>query len=154
MMNGPNHLTLALARDRLRRRELSARELTEAHLAAIEAASALNAYVTVSAEKARAMAEASDERLARGEGGPLEGLPLGIKDLFCTRAIPTSAGSRILGGFVPPYESTVTARLWAAGAVCLGKLNLDEFAMGSSNETSCHGGVVNPWTRQTSSWAW
>ena len=146
-MSGPNHLTLAQARDRLRRRELSARELTDSHLAAIERASGLNAFVTVSADKARAMAAASDERLARGEGGPLEGLPLGIKDLFCTQGIVTTAGSRILGGFEPLYESTVTSRLWAAGAVCLGKLNLDEFAMGSSNETSCHGGVVNPWTR-------
>jgi aspartyl-tRNA(Asn)/glutamyl-tRNA(Gln) amidotransferase subunit A len=146
-MSELTHLTLADARERLRRRSVSARELVDAHLDAIDAASRLNAFVTVTADKARAMAVAADERLARGEGGPLEGLPIAIKDLFCTAGVPTGAGSRILGGFVPPYESTVTAKLWAAGAVCLGKLNLDEFAMGSSNETSCHGGVVNPWTR-------
>jgi aspartyl-tRNA(Asn)/glutamyl-tRNA(Gln) amidotransferase subunit A len=146
-MSELSRLTLAQARDRLRKREVSARELTEAHLTAIEEASGLNAFVTVTGDKARAMADAADERLARDGGGPLEGLPVAIKDLFCTADVPTSAGSRILGGFVPPYESTVTGKLWSAGAVCLGKLNLDEFAMGSSNESSCHGGVVNPWTR-------
>ena len=91
------------------------------------------------------MASASDERLGNGRGGPLEGVPLGIKDLFCTEGITTTAGSKILGNFVPQYESTVTANLWAAGAVLLGKLNLDEFAMGSSNENSAFGPVLNPW---------
>src|SRR5918995_5633385 len=100
-------------------------------------------------EKALAMAEASDARLARGEGGPLEGLPVAIKDLFCTEGVLTTAGSHILDGFVPPYESTVSRKLWEAGAVCLGKTNLDEFAMGSSNMTSHFGGVRNPWTRRT-----
>ncbi len=140
-------LTLAAARDLLRSRKVSARELTDAHLAAIERRKDLNAFVTVTAEKALAMAEAADGRLARGEAGALEGLPVAIKDLFCTAGVQTTAGSRILQGFVPPYESTVTARLWQAGAVCLGKLNLDEFAMGSSNETSAFGNVVNPWTK-------
>ena len=96
------------------------------------------------------MARASDARLAKGEGGPLEGIPLGIKDLFCTKGVRTTAGSRILDGFKPPYESTVTANLWRDGAVMLGKLNMDEFAMGSSNETSCFGPVVNPWRRKGS----
>ncbi len=91
------------------------------------------------------MAKASDAKLAAGEGRPLEGVPLGIKDLFCTEGVRTTAGSNILGNFVPPYESTVTTNLWNAGAVCLGKLNLDEFAMGSSNETSAFGPVLNPW---------
>jgi aspartyl-tRNA(Asn)/glutamyl-tRNA(Gln) amidotransferase subunit A len=138
-------LTLAEARDALKRREFRATELTDAYLAAMEAARGLNAYITETPEKAREMAAASDARLARGEAGPLEGIPLGIKDLFCTEGVRTTAGSRILGEFVPPYESTVTANLWAAGAVCLGKLNLDEFAMGSSNETSAFGPVLNPW---------
>jgi aspartyl-tRNA(Asn)/glutamyl-tRNA(Gln) amidotransferase subunit A len=140
-------LTLAETQGCLARREVSAIELAEAHLAAIAAAAELNAFVTVTGDRARAMAAESDRRLARGEARPLEGLPLAIKDLFCTAGAPTAAGSRILDGFVPPYESTVTRNLWAAGAVCLGKTNLDEFAMGSSNMTSCHGPVINPWTR-------
>src|SRR5207249_7110898 len=101
-------------------------------------------------DKARLMAEASDRRLAAGEAGPLEGVPLGVKDLFCTEGIHSQAASRILDGFKPPYESTVTARLWRDGAVMLGKLNMDEFAMGSSNETSCYGPVVNPWRARDS----
>src|SRR5437773_3143701 len=96
------------------------------------------------------MARASDERIATGEGGPLEGIPLGIKDLFCTKGTRTTAGSRILDEFTPTYESTVTSNLWRDGAVMLGKLNNDEFAMGSSNETSCFGPVVNPWRRDGS----
>ena len=140
-------LTLTAAREALRRREISARELTEAHLRAMEAARDLNAYITETPERALAMAEAADARLARGEGELLEGLPLAIKDLFCTEGILTTAGSHILDGFVPPYESTVTRRLWEAGAVCLGKANLDEFAMGSANVTSYYGPVRNPWTR-------
>jgi aspartyl-tRNA(Asn)/glutamyl-tRNA(Gln) amidotransferase subunit A len=138
-------LTLTDARDGLKAKRFSAVELTQAHLKAIEAARALNAYVLETPEAALAMAKASDARLARGEGGPLEGVPLGIKDLFCTKGTRTTAGSTILGNFVPPYESTVTAQLWRDGAVMLGKLNNDEFAMGSSNETSAFGPVASPW---------
>jgi aspartyl-tRNA(Asn)/glutamyl-tRNA(Gln) amidotransferase subunit A len=140
-------LTLAAARDGLKRRAFSARELAQAHVEAAEAARSLNAFITETPEKALAMAEASDARLARGEGGLLEGLPVAIKDLFCTEGVLTTAGSHILDGFIPPYESTVTRKLWEAGAVCLGKTNLDEFAMGSSNMTSYYGSVRNPWTR-------
>ncbi|MEP4560913.1 MAG: amidase family protein, partial [Nitratireductor sp.] len=139
-------LTIAEARARLRGRDVSAAELTEAYLEAIEAANpALNAYVVVTHDKARAMAAASDARLATGEGGALEGIPLGIKDLFATEGVHTQACSHILDSFKPRYESTVTANLWADGAVMLGKLNMDEFAMGSSNETSYYGPVKNPW---------
>ena len=141
-------LTLAEARDRLAAREISASELTNAYLSAIEAANpSINAYVAVTPDRAREMAARSDEKLARGEGGALEGIPLGIKDLFATEGVHTQACSHILDGFKPPYESTVTANLWADGAVMLGKLNMDEFAMGSSNETSHYGNVVNPWRR-------
>ncbi|MCO5057057.1 MAG: Asp-tRNA(Asn)/Glu-tRNA(Gln) amidotransferase subunit GatA [Rhizobiaceae bacterium] len=139
-------LTIAEARAKLVSKEITAGELTDAYLAAIEAANgALNAYVAVTPDKARKMAAASDARLAKGECGALEGIPLGIKDLFATEGIHTQAGSHILDGFEPRYESTVTANLWADGAVMLGKLNMDEFAMGSSNETSYYGPVVNPW---------
>jgi aspartyl-tRNA(Asn)/glutamyl-tRNA(Gln) amidotransferase subunit A len=138
-------LTLASARDALRAKTFTATELTKTFLTAMEAARPLNAYVLETPEKALAMAAASDARLAKGEGGPLEGLPLGIKDLFCTEGVRTTACSNILGNFVPPYESTVTSQLWRDGAVMLGKLNNDEFAMGSSNETSCFGTPVNPW---------
>ena len=126
-------LTLAEARDRLRAKDFTSAELTDAHLRAIEQARALNAFVLETPDEARAMARASDARLRRGEGGPLEGLPLGIKDLFCTKGVRTTACSRILDAFTPTYESTVTANLWRDGAVMLGKLNNDEFAMGSSN---------------------
>ncbi|MGB8843000.1 MAG: amidase, partial [Aliidongia sp.] len=140
-------LTLASAREGLRRRDFSAVELAEAHITAIEGARHLNAFITETPEKALGEAHVSDARLAKGEAGPLEGLPIAIKDLFCTRNILTTAGSHILDGFKPPYESTVTAKLWQAGAVCLGKLNLDEFAMGSSNMTSYYGPVINPWSK-------
>src|SRR3989440_255775 len=140
-------LTLAQARERLRKREITALELTDAHIDAVEGARALNAFVKETPDHARDMARASDARLAKGEGGPLEGIPLGIKDLFCTKGTRTTAGSRILDEFTPTYESTVSANLWRDGAVMLGKLNNDEFAMGSSNETSCFGPVVNPWRR-------
>jgi aspartyl-tRNA(Asn)/glutamyl-tRNA(Gln) amidotransferase subunit A len=144
-------LTLTEARDGLRKRSFSAVELTEAHLAAIERANgALNAYVLVTPERALADAKAADARLAKGEARPLEGLPLGIKDLFCTEGVRTTACSAILDDFEPTYESTVTRNLWNAGAVMLGKLNNDEFAMGSSNETSCFGPVVSPWRRKGS----
>jgi aspartyl-tRNA(Asn)/glutamyl-tRNA(Gln) amidotransferase subunit A len=141
-------LTLADARDRLRRREFSAGELADAHLAAMAKARMLNAYVLETPDRARAMAAEADMRLASGEARPLEGLPLGIKDMFATRDVRTAAGSRILDNFRPSYESTVSANLWRDGAVMLGKLNNDEFAMGSSNETSCFGPVVSPWRRK------
>ncbi len=139
-------LTIAAARDGLRQREFSARELTEAHLAAIEALNPrLNAYLAVTADAARQRADAAD---AGEANGPLAGIPLAIKDLFCTKGVRTTAGSRILEPFVPPYESTVTANLLRDGAVFLGKANLDEFAMGSSNMTSAFGPVENPWKRR------
>ncbi|HEX6978070.1 MAG TPA: Asp-tRNA(Asn)/Glu-tRNA(Gln) amidotransferase subunit GatA [Alphaproteobacteria bacterium] len=146
-MTNLTDLTIAEARDGLRKKAFSARELAEAHVKAVEAARDLNAFITETPEKALAMAKASDERLARGEGGLLEGVPIGIKDLFCTEGVLTTAASHILDGFVPPYESTVTANLWKAGAVMLGKLNMDEFAMGSSNTTSYYGPAKNPWRR-------
>ena len=139
-------LSLADARKGLAAGEFSSIELTEAYLSAIELANpSLNAYVVVTAHEARAMANASDERRAGGAAGPLEGIPLGIKDLFGTKGVHTQAASHILDGFKPEYESTVTANLWRDGAVMLGKLNMDEFAMGSSNETSYYGPVINPW---------
>ncbi|HEY5211276.1 MAG TPA: Asp-tRNA(Asn)/Glu-tRNA(Gln) amidotransferase subunit GatA [Stellaceae bacterium] len=147
-MSALTRLTLVEARDGLRARQFSARELTAAHLDAMAAARSLNAFVTETPEHALAQAAASDARLARGEGGALDGVPLAIKDLFCTKDILTTACSRILDGFIPPYESTVTAKLWDAGAVMLGKTSLDEFAMGSSNATSCYGPVENPWRRR------
>jgi len=143
-------LTLAEARDLLRKGECSALELTEAHLAAIKQAATLNAFVLETPDIARDMAARADERIAKGEGGPLEGIPLGVKDMFATRDVRTTACSKILSNFVPVYESTVTANLWRDGAVMLGKLNNDEFAMGSSNETSAFGPVVSPWRRNGS----
>jgi aspartyl-tRNA(Asn)/glutamyl-tRNA(Gln) amidotransferase subunit A len=140
-----NTLTLAQARDGLRRGDFTAVELTEACLAAIEGQGALNAVVHATPEIARARAVAADARLRAGDAPDLCGIPLGIKDVFCTEGVPSQAGSNILKGFRPPYESTVTAQLRDAGAVMLGKLNMDEFAMGSSNETSCYGPAVNPW---------
>ena len=141
--------TLAEARAALRARKISAVDLTDAYLGAIEALNPqLNAYVLVTPEAARAQAAAADAALARGEAGPLTGIPLAIKDLFCTKGVRTTAGSRILEPFIPPYESTVTANLLRDGAVFLGKANMDEFAMGSSNMTSAFGPVTNPWTRR------
>src|SRR6202011_1863521 len=122
----------------------------QAHLAGIERARALNAFVLETAEEARAMATAADARLKAGEARPLEGLPLGIKDLFATRDVRTTACSHILDNFEPTYESSITANLWRDGAVLLGKLNNDEFAMGSSNETSVFGPVISPWRRRES----
>ena len=147
-MSDLTDLTLAEARDGLKAKSFSAMELTTAHIEAIEAANpALNAYVLATPEHALAQAKEADARLAKGEARPLEGLPLGNKDLFCTNGVRTTACSRILGDFTPTYESTVGANLWNAGAVMLGKLNNDEFAMGSSNETSAFGPVVSPWRR-------
>jgi len=138
-------LNLAEARDGLARKLFSARELAAAYNDAVAEAKPLNAYITPTPERALAMADAADERLARGEALPLDGIPVAVKDLFCTKGILTTAGSHILDGFHPPYESTVTDRLWKAGAVMLGKANLDEFGMGSSSTTSWYGPVENPW---------
>jgi aspartyl-tRNA(Asn)/glutamyl-tRNA(Gln) amidotransferase subunit A len=147
-MTALNDLTITAALAGLARGDFSARELTEVHLSAMALQRGLNAFITETPDKARAMAAASDERRREGKVGLLEGIPLGIKDLFCTEGVLTTAGSHILDGFKPPYESSVTARLWQAGAVMLGKLNMDEFAMGSSNTTSYHGHVKNPWKRR------
>ena len=143
-------LSLAESLRSLRKREFSAKELTEAHIAAVAGARALNAFVLQTPERAREMAARADAALARGEGGPLAGVPLGVKDMFCTAGVRTTACSHILENFVPTYESTVSANLWRAGAVMLGKLNNDEFAMGSSNEKSCFGPVASPWRRRGS----
>jgi aspartyl-tRNA(Asn)/glutamyl-tRNA(Gln) amidotransferase subunit A len=141
-------LTLAQARAGLRAGDISAHALTQAFLDAIAALNPrLNAFITVTGEAALAQADAADAALARGEHGNLTGIPLAIKDLFCTKGVRTTAGSKILGPFVPPYESTVTANLLRDGAIFLGKANMDEFAMGSSNMTSAYGAVANPWTR-------
>ncbi len=140
-------LTLAQARDGLKAGDFSSVELTGALIAAAEAARPLNCYITETPARALEMAAASDKRLASGEAGAMEGLPVAIKDLFCTKDVLTTAGSHILDGFEPTYESTVTANLFAAGAVMLGKTNMDEFAMGSSNMTSHYGPVENPWKR-------
>lgn len=147
MSAAANTLTVAAARDALRRRELSAVDLTMACLTAMDAGDSLNAFVHKTPEIALAQARAADARLAAGAAPDLCGIPLGIKDLFCTRGVASQAASNILRGFRPEYESTVTSQLFAAGAVMLGKLNMDEFAMGSSNETSCYGDAVNPWRR-------
>jgi aspartyl-tRNA(Asn)/glutamyl-tRNA(Gln) amidotransferase subunit A len=146
-MSALTDLTLRGALDGLAAGDFSSEELTRAHIEAVEAARPLNAFILETPEKALDMARASDARRKAGEAGALDGAPLGIKDLFCTNGVTTTAGSRILGGFTPTYESTVTSQLWRDGAVMLGKLNLDEFAMGSSNETSAYGPVVSPWRR-------
>jgi len=140
-------LTLTQAREGLAQGEFTSVELTTAYLDAIAAARDLNAYVLETPDIALEMAQDSDKRIASGEGGPLEGIPLGIKEMFATRGVRTTACSKILDGFIPQYESTVTSNLWRDGAVMLGKLNNDEFAMGSSNETSAFGPVVSPWRR-------
>ena len=138
-------LTLATMQAGLRSRDFSATELAQAHIAAVEAARSLNAFLVETPDHALAAAAAADAALAAGDALPLAGIPLGIKDLFATRGVETTAGSAILKGFVPQYESTVTAKLFAAGAGMLGKLNMDQFAMGSSNETSAFGNVISPW---------
>ncbi len=143
-------LTIASARDGLKQKKFSAAELADAHLAAMEKARSLNAYVLETPERANAMAKASDARIAKGHAGPLEGIPLAIKDMFCTEGVRTTACSHILDNFVPTYKSTVSANLWRDGAVLLGKTNNDEFAMGSSNETSFMGAVTSPWRRKGS----
>ncbi|RYG02477.1 MAG: hypothetical protein EON94_05800 [Caulobacteraceae bacterium] len=149
-MTSLTKLTLKAALDGLADKSFSSEELTQAHVEAVAAAKPLNAFVLETPEKAIEMAKASDARRAKGEAGVLDGAPLGIKDLFCTEGVRSTACSNILGNFVPTYESTVTANLWRDGAVMLGKLNLDEFAMGSSNETSAFGPVINPWRSEGS----
>ncbi len=144
-MTALNALTISDARDGLRRGDFTAMDLTDACLAAIEGAGALNAFVHHTPDIARTRASQADARLKAGDAPAMCGIPIGIKDLFCTEGVPSQAASRILQGFLPPYESTVSAQLRDAGAVMLGKLNMDEFAMGSSNETSTYGPVVNPW---------
>ncbi len=146
-MTDLSKLTIADARDHLRKGDFTATELTEQYLGAIEAAGALNAFSTNTPEIARVQAKAADKRLAKGDAPDMCGIPLGIKDLFCTRGVQTQAASHILDGFKPEYESTITGQLFDAGAVMLGKLNMDEFAMGSSNETSFYGPAVSPWRR-------
>ena len=140
-----NELTIAGARDALRKGEVSAVDLTMACMVAMDAGDGLNAFVHKTPDIALDQARAADVRLAAGKAPAMCGIPVGIKDLFCTKGVASQAGSNILRGFKPEYESTVTAKLFGAGAVMLGKLNMDEFAMGSSNETSCYGNVINPW---------
>ena len=141
-------LSIAAARDGLRAGDLGAVELTRAAVDAAEAASALNAFSALTPERAMADAAKAQARIDGGDAPDICGVPLGIKDLFCVEGLPAQAASRILDGFVPPYESSVTTKLWEAGAVCLGKLNMDEFAMGSSNESSVYGPAVSPWRRE------
>lgn len=145
-------MSATAARTALDKGEISSRELTQAYVTAAENKADLNAYITLTPDHALAMAEASDAKRSKNKTetlGLLEGIPIGIKDMFCTKGIATTAASRILSGFVPTYESHVTERLWQAGAVMLGKLNCDEFAMGSTNETSAYGAVISPWQKQT-----
>ena len=146
-MSELTRLTIAEARDAVAKGELTAAELTEAHIAAVEKVRPLNAFLVETPDKALEMARAADARRGRAEAGVLNGIPLAIKDLFCTQGVQTTAGSRILEGFTPTYEATVSANLWRAGAVMLGKANMDEFAMGSSNMTSAFGPVESPWRR-------
>ena len=147
-MSELNSLTLAEMRDSLRAKKFSATELAEAHLKAIEKTNGYyNSYITITRNKALEMAKAADEKLAKGQGGLIEGVPVGVKDLFCTKDVLTTAASHILDGFVPQYESTITTKCWEQGGVMLGKTNLDEFAMGSANLTSYYGTVKSPWTK-------
>ena len=146
-MSALTGMTISQARDGLKRKDFSACEMAAAYIKAVEAARPLNAFLVETPERALAMAEESDARIAKGNPLPLDGVPLAVKDLFCTEGVETTAASKILEGFVPPYESAVTANLWRAGACMLGKTNLDEFAMGSSNTTSAYGHVESPWRR-------
>ena len=149
-MSDLTKLTIADARDKLRHRDITARELTEAHIEEMNAADKLNAYLTKTADKALEMADAADKLIHSDNARSMTGIPVAVKDLYCTDGVKTTAGSHILDDFIPPYESTVTANLWRDGAVMLGKVNMDEFAMGSSNETSYFGPVVNPWKAEGS----
>jgi aspartyl-tRNA(Asn)/glutamyl-tRNA(Gln) amidotransferase subunit A len=149
-MSDLTDLTLADARDAVAAKKVSAKELTQAFIKAVEEARPLNAFITETPDIALKMAEDSDRRIAAGNARPLEGMPLGIKDLYCTNGVKTTAASKILHNYVPQYESTVSQNLWDNGAVMLGKLNLDEFAMGSSNETSAAGPCISPWRASNS----
>ena len=144
-MGDLNKLGLAEARDALRKGDVTSAELTQSCLSEIEGAGTLNAFVHHTPDIAMAQAKAADARIKAGDAPAMCGLPIGMKDLFCTKGVDSQAASRILEGFKPEYESTVSQNLWDAGAVMLGKLNMDEFAMGSSNETSIYGNVINPW---------
>ncbi|WP_134678964.1 Asp-tRNA(Asn)/Glu-tRNA(Gln) amidotransferase subunit GatA [Paracoccus ravus] len=144
-MSDLNKLTIAGARDALAKGETTAVELTEACISAIDASGALNAFVHNTPDMAREMAAAADARIKAGNAAPMTGIPVGVKDLFCVKGVPSQSASRILEGFLPQYESTVTQNLWDQGAVMLGKLNQDEFGMGSSTENSVYGATVNPW---------
>ncbi len=143
-------LTIADARDKMRAGDVTSTELTQHFIDAIDAADTLNAYCAKTPEIALEQAAAADKRIAAGDAPDMCGIPLGIKDLFCTKGVASQAASNILGGFKPEYESTITTQLWNSGAVMLGKLNMDEFAMGSSNETSAYGPVTSPWRRDGS----
>lgn len=147
-MTNLTDLTVAEIRDGFRAGDFSAREVAEGFNANVAAAKALNAFIVETPDKALEAADAADKAKAAGETpGALAGVPIGMKDLFCTKGVQTTAASHMLEGFVPTYESTVSGKLWAAGAGMLGKLNLDQFAMGSSNETSYFGNVISPWKR-------
>ena len=135
------------ASEAIKSKEISSVELTNAYIEAIEKTSSLGAYLEIVKDKALEMAKVSDENISKGVSRPLEGLPIGVKDMFCTKDIKTTASSKILDNFYPTYESTVTQNLWNDGAVMLGKLSCDEFAMGSSNETAAKGNVINPWLK-------
>ena len=149
-MSNLNELGISDVRDGLRRRDFTSLEVTDACLDAAQASGSLNAYCVVTADKARDMASSADARINAGDAPDMCGIPLGIKDLFCTEGVASQAASRILDGFKPQYESSVTTQLWNSGAVMLGKLNMDEFAMGSSNETSTYGPAISPWRREGS----
>lgn len=142
------HLTIRTALDGLKKKEFTVNELVDAHIAASEGARHLNCYITETFEQAKEAAKASDARYAKGEALPLDGIPIAMKDLFCTEGVQTTAASKILKGFIPPYESTVSGNMKRDGLITLGKANLDEFAMGSSNTTSAYGNVLNPWKRE------
>jgi aspartyl-tRNA(Asn)/glutamyl-tRNA(Gln) amidotransferase subunit A len=142
-----NELCLHEARDGLKNKSFSSRELITDHIDMMESSRSLNAFITETAEIALKSADSSDEKISKNTSGPLEGLPIGVKDMFCTKGVLTTASSKMLSNFIPPYESTVTNNLWDNGAILLGKLNNDEFAMGSSNETSFYGPVINPWIK-------
>lgn len=144
-MSKLTNLTLAQAKAGLQKKEFTAVELTQAHLDAIDQAKDLNCYITTTPDRALDQAKAADARYAAGTAGNIDGIPVAIKDLFCTQGVETTAASKILKGFKPPYESTVTSKMFADGAVMLGKANLDEFAMGSGNLTSAYGPAINPW---------
>ncbi|MBL4838210.1 MAG: hypothetical protein JKY34_11605 [Kordiimonadaceae bacterium] len=138
-------IKISEARDMLGKGDITSRELTDAHIAAVEGSAQLNAYVATTFDQAREMADAADATIKAGDAKGMTGIPIGVKDLFATKGVHTQACSKILDGFKPEYDSTVTSKLFEDGAVMLGKLNMDEFAMGSSNETSCYGPVKNPW---------